>query len=204
MWSVLNLLCQHSQSRVEKVCEPLNLITVWPCFGSSDLQQMCPVIVDQTLTTVRRDFAPFAIAIFLWCLVWIALLRSCQSISFGLRSVLWRGRSRRRIFLLLKPIYSCALGHCPVASFSLSWASNGWQTTLHSPTKCLDFFSNILYSQLEVAMLVLYIFLPHILFYFSVICPQNTLPVALRNVQVFYCELVTASCTNRCFSIYLI
>ncbi len=102
---------------------------------------MCPVIVDQARTTVRRDFAPFSSAIFLWCLVRITLLRSCQTISFGLRSALWRGRSRRRIFLLLKPIYSCTLGHCPVASLSLSWASDGRQMTLHSPKKCIDYLS---------------------------------------------------------------
>lgn len=117
---------------------------------------MYPIIVDQTCTTVRRDFAHFGSAVFLWHLVRIALLGSCQSISFGLRSALWRGRSRRCIFLLLKPIYCCALGHCHVASLSLSWASYGRQTNLHSLTKYLNYLSDILYSQHEVVMLVLY------------------------------------------------
>lgn len=65
-------------------------------------KKTCSVIVDQARTTVRRDFSPFGSAIFLWCLVRITLLRSCQSISFRLRSALRCGRSRRHIFLLLK------------------------------------------------------------------------------------------------------
>lgn len=171
----------------------LNLITAWSSFGCSNLQ-MCPVIVDQTCTTVRRDCAPYGSAVYFWHLVRIALLGSCQSISFGLRSALWHGHSRRRIFLLLNLIYSSALGHCPVASLSLSSASNGRQTNLHSPAKRLDYLSNLF---------VLYVFVLHIVFSFPVTRPQNILPVALRNIQVFYCQLVTASCTNRCSFYYL-
>ena len=34
---LLNTPCKHSQCRVEKVCEPLDLITGWPSFGSNNL-----------------------------------------------------------------------------------------------------------------------------------------------------------------------
>ena len=40
-----------------KVCEPLDVITGWPSFGSKNLNQ--PVVVDQTCTTVRSSFGPF-------------------------------------------------------------------------------------------------------------------------------------------------
>lgn len=115
--------------QVEKVCEPSNLISVWPCFGSNNLQQMCPVIVDQTHTTVRRDFAPFSSAIFLWCLMWIALLRSCQSFSLRLRSGLWHGHSRRRIFFRWSRFLLLCFGSlsCCITQPQLSFR---WQTDL--------------------------------------------------------------------------
>ncbi len=85
-------ICKVSQCRVEKESD----------FVSNNLHQMFPVIVNQTC---RRSGGilhyyslqnRFSSAICLGCLEWITLLRSCQSISAGLRSGL--GLSRRRVF----------------------------------------------------------------------------------------------------------
>ena len=85
--SLLKTLCKHSQCIVEKACELLDLITVWPSFGSNNLNPIFPVVADQTCTTFKRNFGTFLFtncfssAIFLGCLVWTGLLRSCHSIS---------------------------------------------------------------------------------------------------------------------------
>ena len=47
---------------VEKVSEPLELITGWPPVGSNNLNQALPVAVDQTCTSLRRNFSPFFLA----------------------------------------------------------------------------------------------------------------------------------------------
>ena len=104
--SLLNTVCKHSQCSVEKVCEPLDLITCWPSFGSNKLNQTFSVVGDQTCTMVRRNIWPFIFTklfqfsniIFLGCLVWTAVLMSCHSISIRLRSGLWLGHSKRHIF----------------------------------------------------------------------------------------------------------
>ena len=41
---LVDKICKQSQCRVEKVCEPLDLITGWPSFGSNNLNQ---TFVDQ-------------------------------------------------------------------------------------------------------------------------------------------------------------
>lgn len=50
---------QTFKCRVEKVCEPLDLITGWPSFGINNLKQTFPLVADQTWTEVRRNFGPF-------------------------------------------------------------------------------------------------------------------------------------------------
>lgn len=55
--SLLNTPCKHSQCRVGKVCEPLDLIT-----GRNNLSQMFSVVAEQTCTTVWRNFRPFLFA----------------------------------------------------------------------------------------------------------------------------------------------
>ncbi len=78
----------------------LGLYTCLTSFGSSTNlhHQMFPVIAHQTCTTVNVLQNCCSSVIFLWCLAWIALLRSCRNISITLRSGLWLGHSRKRIF----------------------------------------------------------------------------------------------------------
>lgn len=67
---------------MEKVSEPLDLITGWTCFGSNNLKQALWLAADQTCTTVRRNLGPFFLlnrlrsAIFFRCLVWTVKLGS--------------------------------------------------------------------------------------------------------------------------------
>lgn len=78
-------------TRIHRAFEPLDLITRLPSFGSNNLHRTFLITVVQTYTMVRRNHFLhhcslqncFSSAIFLGCLVWIALLRSCQNISIG-------------------------------------------------------------------------------------------------------------------------
>ena len=89
---------------VEKVCEPLDLITSWPSFGSNNLNQTFPVVADETASsTVRRNFGPFLFTKHFQSsniLGMSGVNRSlcATAVSFGVRSGLWPGYSRRRFF----------------------------------------------------------------------------------------------------------
>lgn len=61
--------------------ETLDWITRWPSFGSNNLNQMFPVVADQTCTTVKEFwnvplYKTFSSAIFFACPVWSAELSS--------------------------------------------------------------------------------------------------------------------------------
>ena len=57
--SLFNTPCKHSQCRVGKLCEPLDLIPGCPSFGSNNHSQIFSVFADQTCTTFRRNFGSF-------------------------------------------------------------------------------------------------------------------------------------------------
>ena len=150
--SLLNTQCKLSQCRVEKVCEPLDLITGWPSFGSNILNQTFSVVADQACTTVRRNFGPFLftkLLKFSWD-VWCELLSWCHTTAsqsgWGQDSD-WATPecvfSSVEAILLL--IYFRVFCHRPVASPNFCWASIGGQIALHSPAKCLDKLGNIFF-----------------------------------------------------------
>lgn len=56
---LLNTTCKHSQYRLGKICEPLDLITDCPSFSSNNLNQTFPVVAERTCTMVKRNFGPF-------------------------------------------------------------------------------------------------------------------------------------------------
>ena len=116
--SLLNTPCKHSQCRVKKVCEPLDLITGWPSFGSNNISCSCK----SDLHNSREEFRTiplykyFSVQQYSWDVWWEKLSRSCHSISIRVRSGLWLCHSRKRIFFF-----------CPVASPNFRWASIGRQ-----------------------------------------------------------------------------
>lgn len=80
---------------------------------------------EKSVSSLRNHFSS---AVFWGCLVWISLLRSCQSMSVRLRSGL--GHIRRGILLL---IYSWAWDHWPVESLI-----SEFQLNLHPAAKWPD------------------------------------------------------------------
>ena len=130
-----------------KVCEPLDLITGWPSFGSNNLNHTSSVVADQTCTTVRRNFGPFLFT----KLFQLSNILEMSGVNCSLEVMPQHLKSGwgqdsdwatsegvisyfDNILLL---IYICVLGRCPVHSPNFCWASIGGQRTLHSPAKCL-------------------------------------------------------------------
>ena len=127
---LLNTTCEHSQCRVEKVCESLDLITGWPSFGNNNLNQKFPVVADQICTTFRGEFWTILVyktvsdQQYSWD-VW------CESLPWGhvtaFKSV-WGQDSDRAapqgwfssviVHLLLY------LGRCPVPSLIFCWGKS--------------------------------------------------------------------------------
>lgn len=81
---LLNAKCKHLQYSVDKVCEPLGLITGWASFCCNNLNQIRPAQQSGGILDHSSLQNCFSSAIFLGCLVWIALMRSCHSIAIGL------------------------------------------------------------------------------------------------------------------------
>ena len=149
--SLLNTVCKLSQCRVEKICEPLDLITGWPSFSSNKLNQMFSVVVDQTCTMVRRNFRPFIFTkLFQFSNVLGMSGVNCSGGHATASQLGWGQDSDwptpegvfSSVEAILLLIYFCVLGRCPVASPNFCWASIGGQIAWHSPAKCLDKLGN--------------------------------------------------------------
>ena len=123
---------KHSKCRVEKVCEPLDLISGWPSFGNNNLNQTFSVVADQTCTTVRRNFGPFT-KLFQFSNI---LGMSGVNYSRGLGTAYQSGWGQdsdwatpegvfSSVEAILLLIYFCVLGRCPVASPNLYCVSIG-------------------------------------------------------------------------------
>lgn len=127
-WLFFHKLCKQSQFRLIKAYDPMDLMTLTilctylhiSCNCRSDLQN------------IQDDFCPIphlknslSLVIFLWWLVWIALSRSCKSISVKLRSRLRLFHSSVFFFFsILVLILSCAFGllFCCITQCVLSFS----------------------------------------------------------------------------------
>lgn len=146
---LLNTTRKHPQCGMEKVCEPLDLITGWPSFGSNNLNQTFPV-ADETCTMVRRNFRPFLCKKLLQFSNILGMSGKNRSLEVMTQNLNWvevrtqDWATREGVFSSVEAIpfmiYFYALSRCSVASLILYWASVGGQMVLSFPAKCLDKF----------------------------------------------------------------
>ena len=120
---LLNTLCKHSQCRVETVCEPLDLITGWPSFGSNNLNQMFSDSQEEFWTIPL--YKTLSVKQYSWGCLWTALEVMPQHLNRVEVRTLTGPLQKAHCLLLL--IYFCVLGCCPVASPNFCWASIGRQ-----------------------------------------------------------------------------
>lgn len=159
---LLNTTRKHPQCRMEKVCEPLELITRWPSFGSNNLNQTFPVVADETCTIASRNFRPFLCKkLFQFSNIFgmPGKNRSLEAMTQNLNWVEVRTQdcaTREGVFsyveAILFMIYFYALSHCSVASLILCWASAGGQMVLSFPAKCLEKFGKTFFYRLQQSL----------------------------------------------------
>jgi hypothetical protein len=142
--SSLNTPHKHSQCMVEKVCEPLDLITGWPSFVSNNLNQIfSAVVTDQTCTNGQKEFWTIplykivSVLQYSWD-VW------CEQLSWGhsTASQLGWGQDSDRatpegvfssVHAILLLIYFCALGRCRCITqllLSINWQTDKYNVRL--------------------------------------------------------------------------